>query len=87
MAEEVRAPDVVDNARGRRRKAAQVLRLGQHGRNIETSQQQREHGIAGTYVIMIYRYLRITCPRNREKKIPRKIAGKQKTQRDKTVGK
>lgn len=48
VAEEVRAPHFVDNAGGRRRKVAQVFRVGQHGGNIETGQQQREHGIAGT---------------------------------------
>lgn len=48
VAEEVRALDFVDNAGGRGRKVAQVFRFGQHGRDIETGQQQREHGIAGT---------------------------------------
>lgn len=39
VAKEIRAFDVVDNAGGRRRKVAPVLRVGQHGRNIETGKQ------------------------------------------------
>jgi len=48
VAKEIRALDFVDNAGGCRRKVTEVFRFGQHGRNIETGQQQREHGIAGT---------------------------------------
>lgn len=39
VAKKIRASDVVDNASGRRREVAQILRVGQHGRNIETGKQ------------------------------------------------
>lgn len=39
VAKEIRASDIIDNASGRRREVAPVLRVGQHGGNIETSKQ------------------------------------------------